>query len=494
MKFRSFSWRIAVLTALLSGIVMVLYAGASRAMLYRHLIQGQDHELELRARALGRFRQFRNDQTQLDHFFESQRKRRPAAEYAVFSREKGTVTFKTMEWPETFVLEPYIKPFLKDRPINRKRPLREDDSAEVRKPRQEINRRKRVANRNSDLVFFTLQDQSGRYWRLGSKGNERDTYFLAMPMDSVYQDMAKFGNALLLGMPFALLLITAGSWWVARRSLKPVKMLTKSAEQVTARGLDQRIEGDATYTEFQQLIRVYNAMLDRLEMSFKQALRFSADAAHELNTPLTVLQGELEQMINAQETGSELQQTYSGLLEEVQSLHTMMRKLLLLSRADAGNLPLQTRQFNFKALVEDLIEDTQCVAEDLDIDFKLPQEMTLCGDKDMLRQVLRNLLSNAVKYNHAAGWIRIELVNQGDTARFVIANSGALIPEEEKASVFERFYRADKVRSRDNGVEGSGLGLSLARELVSAHSGTLRLIEVDDAAAAFELVLPIQAP
>ncbi|MEN6305861.1 MAG: ATP-binding protein, partial [Armatimonadia bacterium] len=245
--------------------------------------------------------------------------------------------------------------------------------------------------------------------------------------------------------------------------------------------------------EFERLIKVFNAMLERLEQSFHQATRFSADAAHELKTPLTILQGELEQALQEAHTGSRQQRVYSELLEEVQRLKTIIRKLLLLSLADAGQLQLTTRPLDLSAAVVELRDDTEVLAPELTVESDVAPGIWVEADPELLGQVLQNLASNAIKYNRPGGSVKYQLQRKDETARLTVINTGVGVPPEDLHKVFQRFYRANK--ARDRAVDGIGLGLSLAREIVRAHGGELALVSSRDDHTTFVLSLPaIQAP
>jgi signal transduction histidine kinase len=232
-------------------------------------------------------------------------------------------------------------------------------------------------------------------------------------------------------------------------------------------------------------------MLDRLERSFAQAARFSADAAHELRTPLTILQGEIEQALQDAPSGSEPQRVYNGLLEEVHRLKEIVRKLLLLAQADAGKLPLNLEPFDLAAAVETVCEDAEAMAPHLAITHVLEAGLQVNADADLLSQVLRNLTINAVKHNREGGRIEYRLRRAGSTAWLTVANTGDPIPPEHRDRVFERFYRADPSHSRR--VDGVGLGLSLAREIVRAHGGELTLADSGEDLTVFSLALPLAA-
>jgi two-component system, OmpR family, heavy metal sensor histidine kinase CusS len=229
-------------------------------------------------------------------------------------------------------------------------------------------------------------------------------------------------------------------------------------------------------------------MLERLEKSFGQAVRFSADAAHELQTPLTILQGELDEAVQHAPVGSEEQRRYSGLLEEVQRLKAIVQKLLILARADAGRLELRLEAMDLSALIESAAEDASAIAPHLQIEKQIVPGVSVNADSDLMGQVIRNLTSNAAKYNHENGVIRFKVSVRDNKAYVTISNTGIPIPAKDHEKIFDRFYRVDQSRSKT--VSGSGLGLSLAREIVHAHRGDLRLDSDSGNLISFTLSLP----
>jgi len=335
--------------------------------------------------------------------------------------------------------------------------------------------------------FFTFR-QGGHEWRVGVMSNPEVTLALGLNLAPQAAEMARLRRLFLLAAPAGLLLIALGGWWLAQRALRPVRALTGTAAAITAKGLDQRIPLTEEDAEFDRLIRVFNTMLDRLEKSFQQAVRFSADAAHELKTPLTILQGELAQAIQSAIPDSEQQQTLSRLLDEVQRLKAITRKLLLLSLADSGQLKPQMAPVDLSEMIEAACEDMRILAPGLEVDASIEPELCVNADRDLLQQVIHNLTGNAVKYNVPGGVVRMQLRRAGDTVSFTIANSGPGIPAGERERVFERFYRADRARNRS--VDGLGLGLSLAREIMRAHHGELSLNETREELTAFAVQLP----
>jgi two-component system, OmpR family, heavy metal sensor histidine kinase CusS len=322
-------------------------------------------------------------------------------------------------------------------------------------------------------------------------GNPYVTLILAADMGEFNDRMAELRNTYLAALAVVLVLVAGSGWLIARRALRPVTALTQTAERVTARGLDQRIPTMTGDREFNRLITVFNEMLDRLETSFSQATRFSADASHELKTPLARLQAELEQALANAPAGSPPQEIYSSLLDEVSRLKAIVQKLLLLSLADAGRLQLQLQPVDLSALLANVVEDCRAQAPGLNIDQQIAPGVRVSADPELLEQALQNLAGNAIKYNRDGGRIRFELLLEADQACVRIANTGPPIPPADRDRIFERFYRADP--SRSGRVEGTGLGLSLAREIIRAHRGDLYLEASDSELTRFAVKLPVPA-
>ncbi|MEH2240198.1 ATP-binding protein [Nostoc sp.] len=327
-------------------------------------------------------------------------------------------------------------------------------------------------------------------WRIGAAKFPNVQVAIAVNLQAVDQEMATIQNIFLVSIPGALLLVAVGAWLVSGGALRPIRQLTGVIQQVTVKGLDQRIPIGTTDIEFVELIQVFNQMLERLERSFTQASRFSGDAAHELKTPLTILQGELERTLQQVDPGSEVQQRLSNLLDEVRRLSGIIRKLLLLSLADAGKMSLYLVEVDMSELLMEMLEDVEMLAPNLSVQTDFTDDLRLQGDRDLLIQVLQNLFSNAIKYNLANGWIQIRVHQTQTTLQVTIANASKDIPLSDSDRIFDRFYRGDPARTRK--IEGIGLGLSLAREIARAHHGDLILDSTSLGETAFTLTLPMK--
>lgn len=321
---------------------------------------------------------------------------------------------------------------------------------------------------------FVTMKAGGSAWRVAIMGTPYTTLLLAAKIDEFNADLTKLRFAFLAAVPIALVLVGGASWFFASRALKPVAALTQATERVTARGLDQRLPATGHDQEFRRLVTVFNEMMDRLERSFLQATRFSADASHELKTPIALMQAELEQALAAAPPDSAPQVTYSSLLDEVARLKAIVQKLLLLSFADSGRLELHREPTNLSEVLGNVIEDCVELAPGLEIIHSVAAHVTVLADRVLLEQALQNLASNAIKYNRPGGRIAFELKVISGHAHLCVGNTGEGISAADQPRVFERFFRGDKARTPDK-ASGSGLGLSLSREIIRAHGGELTL-------------------
>jgi signal transduction histidine kinase len=295
--------------------------------------------------------------------------------------------------------------------------------------------------------------------------------------------------AYLIVAPFALIAAGLGAWWLARQALAPVRDIASAAELVTAERLTQRLSVPPVRDEISRLAAVLNAMFDRLDMSFRQAMRFSADASHELKTPLTILRSGIEDLLRSPDLTAADQSAVAELLEQTRRLSAISESLLLLSRADAGRLYLDLHPADVSEVVAECAEDAAIMAgpRAITIETQLPATKVVARmDRGRFTQILLNLFDNAVKYNHEGGRIRVQVAEKGNAVCIAVANTGIGIAPEHGTHLFERFYRADPHAE----TEGHGLGLTLARELARAHGGDLLLVSASGEWTEFRFSVP----
>ncbi len=295
-------------------------------------------------------------------------------------------------------------------------------------------------------------------------------------------------GAMFASLPVALAFAWFGGRRLATAAVAPLDEMTEAAERITADHIDQRLPVPVTNDEVQRHAVVLNRTFDRLERSYQQALRFSADASHELKSPLTVMRVSIEAMLHSPSLDENDRQTASGLLEQTRRLSNIISSLLLLARADAGRLKLDFEEHDLAAITEACVEDARIMAEERGIRVECTLPETAIARVDTLRfsQIASNLLDNAVKYNRTDGEIRVELSEGDDACRLSVANTGPEIPQEMRPRLFERFFRAEHTSEQS----GSGLGLGLARELARAHGGDVELVRSEDGWNEFVLRLP----
>lgn len=337
-------------------------------------------------------------------------------------------------------------------------------------------------------AFATIHGPASQ-WRAMSMANEEITLSLAMNLAVLHAETHRFRRALLITVPLGLLLVAAGGWLIGQMALRPVNRIARKIETLTARHLAERIPHENADAEFKRLIVLFNDMLERLDRSFQQATRFSADAAHELKTPLAILQAQTERCLQRAPDSSPEQHEYAEQLDEIQRLRAILRKLLLLAQADAGQLPLGRESIDLVTQIRSIADDARILAPDRKISVQTPGQLLLSADPELLNQAIENLVSNAVKFGNTNGSIHIELATQNNLAVLTVSNTGIPIPEADHARLFNRFYRASK--SRNRAIEGSGLGLSLAREIARAHTGDLHLAQSNETMTSFVLKIPI---
>lgn len=330
-----------------------------------------------------------------------------------------------------------------------------------------------------------------RYY--GAFADDETTLILGIGTAEEDANLARFRHAALLASPFLLGLIAAISFGVAGRAVRSVSSVASAMEGLSAEDLQGGLDPGSTDREFAALVEGYNAMVERLQASFDKVRQFTDNAAHELRTPLTILQGKIEAAIAKEEAGSDRQAWLVELLEETARLKLITDQLLLLARSDSNRLDLYVEDVDLASLIRNLVADFEAMSPDVSFALRVPESAIARCDRALMMQVLHNLLSNAVKYNHATGgFVEVELSYGQGLFRVRIANSGRPIPEEKQSRLFERFYRVDQSRSRR--IEGTGLGLSLAKEIAKAHNGDLVLERSTAESTVFLLTLPPQAP
>jgi signal transduction histidine kinase len=294
--------------------------------------------------------------------------------------------------------------------------------------------------------------------------------------------------AMLGAIPTVLLVTLVGSTWVASKAIAPVEEIRQAAKRITAQRLDQRLPVPATKDEIAGLIEVVNATFERLQRSFEQSARFSADASHHLKTPIAILRAGVEEIVADVECSESTRARSEGLLHRIHHLSSVVDNLLLLSRADAGRLELSKTEFDLGEVLEGVLDDALTLAEPLHlkVEADVPKHLLLKADRTFVAMIAQNLVENAVKYNTPGGRIRVEARAVNSEVEMTIGNTGDGIPKDRTGHLFERFYRV----CGGERVPGHGLGLSIALELARAHGGDVELVRSDSRWTEMRVRLP----
>ena len=289
-------------------------------------------------------------------------------------------------------------------------------------------------------------------------------------------------------IPTVIVVVAIGGRWVARCAVAPVEQIRRAAREITPQHLDRRLPVPPTNDEIAGLIAVLNDTFDRLQASYEQAVRFSADASHQLKTPITVLRAAIEELLTAETTPDNQRPHIEALLHQVYRLTSITEGLLLLARVDAGRLQLERDEFNLTDVLSGVLDDARVMAESqrLTVESSIPDSVQMVGDRRAVSLIAQNLVENAVKFSRNDGHVRIAVEAVNGTVDLVVGNNGEPIPPDRVSHIFERFYRA----KGDGRIPGNGLGLTIARELATASRGDLRLLRSDEEWTEFRLRLP----
>ncbi|MFQ5456335.1 MAG: sensor histidine kinase [Nitrospirota bacterium] len=296
---------------------------------------------------------------------------------------------------------------------------------------------------------------------------------LGLSLHDINETLSNFFYLLVLLSICILIFSAFGGIILAKETLKPIDEITKTVQNITDKNLKERLKPIGGNDELGLLIDVLNEMLDRLEKSFEAQKRFTADASHEIRSPLTIMKGNIEVILRKKRSQEEYIQIMESNLEEINRLSRITNALLMLARVDSGEIGIAKEPMNLYDVIHDLYSDFLDTARENGIDMTLTGEKDseMIGDKDKIRQLFVNLLENAVRYTKEGGRIDISISKDNSSLQTIVKDTGIGIYKKELNKVFDRFYRSDAARSRESG--GAGLGLSICQWIASAHKGSI---------------------
>lgn len=323
---------------------------------------------------------------------------------------------------------------------------------------------------NGDVwrLFKTLQPVPSTFWVALKKS------VLTQRMFDILDVRDRMGLQL---YPILILYAVFLTLVISYAALRPLKNIQKLFTKIDIKDPHSRsqLQTEGAYRELTSFINYFNELIDRSRLSYQQANRFSSDASHELKTPLTIVRGHLQRLINKSKDGSDEQIQLSLVMDEVERLISITVKLLMLSQADAGRLASLKETIYFNNLVDHLVEDYSNYRPDIEIIKTLQKNIEFIADKDLITQLMLNLFSNAFKYNFSGGKVIFDASCNATHLTFTITNTTHLSAEGLDERVFERFYRYLDSHNDASPQQGSGLGLSLCREIAKAHGGNLEI-------------------
>ena len=301
-------------------------------------------------------------------------------------------------------------------------------------------------------------------------------------------------GTMLLISPVVLIFSIWGAYIIAGRAFQPVQRIMNEVEAITdGRSLHRRLPLTESGDEMERLTATLNAMIGRLEGSFGALRRFTADASHELKTPLTVLRADVERAMHARTSSTEQLVALEEALRETTRMADLVESLLTLARADEGRFDLHREPVMLEPLVREVFETAAILGEDAGLTVLLPvvEDARILGDRTRLRQLFLNLVTNAIKYTPRGGRVEVSLSRRDGVATVTVRDSGVGIAAADLPYIFERFYRADRARSRIAERGGFGLGLAISQWIVQAHGGTITVHSRLGRGSTFTVSLPL---
>jgi heavy metal sensor kinase len=353
-----------------------------------------------------------------------------------------------------------------------------------------------LANRAEDRIV-TVDTDSGPVRVLSRRGRvaSRPVVIQVARWEApMRQQLRELALILVLGLPLAVGAAGLGGYTLAKQALSPVEKMTDRARTITAERLSDRLPVHNPENEMGRLATVFNETLGRLESSFQQMRRFTADVSHELRTPLTAIRSVGEVGLRERRSEAEYRGIIGSMLEEADRLAGLVDRLLTLSRAETGQELLSTETVDLRRLADDVVAHLGVLAEEKGqvVIVESQGHPHAKGDRLVLRQALINLLDNAIKFTPPGGQVRIRVSEASGRVSLEVSDSGPGIPLDAQPYVFDRFYRAGGDTAGETG--GTGLGLSIAKWAVEANGGQLRLTRSGSAGSTFQIALSSAPP
>ncbi len=470
IKFRFTLWYLAILSILLILLASGVYVTLSR-VLHRNL----DDSLRIRAEQLSKFRDivsivaggtFEEETGELISFYfysggqlmhiSHKGFRIPVSTELIDLALSGKGSFSKIETEQNGKLRIYAAPFTPDNPHIR--------PARFFKPE---NSRQRVEIRSAALI-------------------------VARPTRDIEEALLQLLQILIIAVPLTIVFAGGGGVFLAKRAFKPVEQMANTAREIEESDLSRRIDVK-TKDELGMLASTLNQMIERLERAFQRQKEFTSDASHELRAPLAVIKAEASLALEKDRDPQAYRKSLEAVSQEADNMSVVINQLLTLARADAEKERLEFIKLDMAEFLRDLCVDMEilCREKGLRLHLERFDKLLVRGNKRGLKNLIHNLLSNAIRYTPKGGAISVMLRKKGNMAVVSVTDTGIGIPSDDLPFIFERFYRVDKARSRDEG--GSGLGLAICQHIADIHGGSIEVESQVKKGSTFQVKLPCKS-
>jgi two-component system heavy metal sensor histidine kinase CusS len=317
---------------------------------------------------------------------------------------------------------------------------------------------------------------------------QRFIYTVALDVTTERNILKDYRNKLLLVLVAGSVVSAVAGTYVARRGIRPIREISAAAHRITANVLADRVGSSAWPRELASLATEFDAMLQRLEDSFRRLSQFSADISHELRTPINNLMGEAEVALRRERSSEEYARVIASSLEEYHRIAELIDSLLFLARAENADLSLHRSWFHVGDELGQLLSYHELQASELEVKLSLSGDAKLFADSTLFRRAISNIVTNALKHTPAGGHVSVEVYPQPERVKIVIKDDGAGIPTEHLSRLFDRFYRVDA--SRTTSVAGTGLGLAIVKTIMDLHAGSVTIESELEKGTLVTLVFP----
>ncbi len=351
---------------------------------------------------------------------------------------------------------------------------------------------------NKDLVstafdgfhgFETLETDGIKYRLLYFPVTADYILRIGEPLEDMRRAISGLETLLIVLFPCMFFILVFASWFLAGKSVEPLIRIKSLSREIGQGKLERRMDIGLKGREIDDLVVMFNEMLDSIQRSVEVQKRFTSDVSHEIRSPLTSLRGSIEVMLKKRRTPEEYEDLLENNLSDIIRLSKITESMLFLSRADNDTVELRRKRVDINEILRNVVESTSF--EGLSLIEQFHDDVGIDGDSDLLERAFSNLIGNAIKYTARGGTVTIMTDREGDSVKIMIRDTGIGISAEEIPYIFDRFYRVDKERSRKSG--GTGLGLAIAHWIINAHKGKIMVKSEVGKGSDFVVVFPAAA-